>query len=399
MIRLISMKTLRSLFLIPMLCFLTCEVFGQEETVTWHHDFIPEDITAENYNGPLTFEDVDGGSPITWNFSATWQYGNPTFSGTDVLVIGSSSNAIYEFSLTTNNVPGVITKVTVKVFSFVNGTYKITTSIDGHKLGDTQFFGMNPADYTFENTNNYTGELKIKCEQYNAYNRICLKSIEIEYVPTAPEPDEATITIGESGYATYASNKALDFRQGQVTDDEDNDATIVPYVVTSYYTNSTVGILKAGGNFGSEKIVAANTGLIIKGDPGTYHVKYSDTVGNYFANLLVPVTKSITLQPNDENYTNFVLGIKDGTVNFYKLQNAGSFGPNKAYLQIPTIFISSNNINSFSLMELEEEDISGIDEINEKATADDWYTLNGIRIDKPNRKGIYLHGGKKVVVP
>ena len=382
-----------------MLCFLTCEVFGQEETVTWHHDFIPEDITAENYNGPLTFEDVDGGSPITWNFSATWQYGNPTFSGTDVLVIGSSSNAIYEFSLTTNNVPGVITKVTVKVFSFVNGTYKITTSIDGHKLGDTQFFGMNPADYTFENTNNYTGELKIKCEQYNAYNRICLKSIEIEYVPTAPEPDEATITIGESGYATYASNKALDFRQGQVTDDEDNDATIVPYVVTSYYTNSTVGILKAGGNFGSEKIVAANTGLIIKGDPGTYHVKYSDTVGNYFANLLVPVTKSITLQPNDENYTNFVLGIKDGTVNFYKLQNAGSFGPNKAYLQIPTIFISSNNINSFSLMELEEEDISGIDEINEKATADDWYTLNGIRIDKPNRKGIYLHGGKKVVVP
>ena len=370
--------------------------------MTWHHEFRTGDITADNCDEPLTFEDVNGGSPIIWNFSADWALETPNFpvSYEAHMLIGSRNNRAKSFDLATDNVPGKIKEVRICIYTTKDGHGAISISIGGEQIGTAQDFDQTSWNDNFEFTNNddYIGTLNIHCDLYTE-NNICLKSIEIEYVPTAPEPDEATITIGESGYATYASNKALDFRQGQVTDDEDNDATIVPYVVTSYYTNSTVGILKAGGNFGSEKIVAANTGLIIKGDPGTYHVKYSDTVGNYFANLLVPVTESITLQPNDENYTNFVLGIKDGTVNFYKLQNAGSFGPNKAYLQIPTIFISSNNINSFSLMELEEEDISGIDEINEKATADDWYTLNGIRIDKPNRKGIYLHGGKKVVVP
>ena len=29
-----------------------------------------------------------------------------------------------------------------------------------------------------------------------------------------------------------------------------------------------------------------------------------------------------------------------------------------------------------------------------------WYTLDGVKLDgKPTKKGLYIHGGKKVVVP
>jgi len=30
---------------------------------------------------------------------------------------------------------------------------------------------------------------------------------------------------------------------------------------------------------------------------------------------------------------------------------------------------------------------------------DSWYTVNGVKLDGvPNRKGLYLHGGRKVVI-
>ena len=33
-----------------------------------------------------------------------------------------------------------------------------------------------------------------------------------------------------------------------------------------------------------------------------------------------------------------------------------------------------------------------------KAVNDNWYTIEGVRISAPTTKGIYIHGGKKVIV-
>ena len=231
------------------------------------------------------------------------------------------------------------------------------------------------------------GTIKVKFEQ-SSTAAFYLSYIEITYeVETATD---ATITIGESGYATYASDKALDF--SQVTDDEGNAADIVAYVVPTYYTNSQVSLLKAGGNaICEDRTVAANTGLIVKGSPGTYHVAFSEEVGNCFANLLKPVISAITLQPTEGEYTNFVL-----TANGFTPTTGGTFGPNKAYLQIPTKFITDHQINTFSLAE--DEDVSGIEETVTKKQSDEWYTLGGLRISQPRQKGLYLHNGRKVVV-
>ncbi len=219
------------------------------------------------------------------------------------------------------------------------------------------------------------GTIKVKLEQSSTV-ALYLSYIEITYeVETATD---ATITIGESGYATYASDKALDF--SQVTDDEGNAADIVAYVVP------------AGGNaICEDRTVAANTGLIVKGAPGTYHVAFSEEVGNYFGNLLKPVIGTITLQPTEGEYTNFVL-----TADGFNPTTGGSFGPNKAYLQIPTKFITDHQINTFSLAE--DEDVSGIEETVTDRQSDEWYTLGGLRISQPRQKGLYLHNGRKVVV-
>ena len=219
-------------------------------------------------------------------------------------------------------------------------------------------------DFYFTNTNGAMGTIKVKFEQ-SSTAAFYLSYIEITY--EVEMATDATITIGESGYATYASD-------------------------TAYYSNGLVSLLKAGGNaICEDRTVAANTGLIVKGAPGTYHVAFSDEAGNYFANLLKPVISAITLQPTEGEYTNFVL-----TADGFNPTTGGSFGPNKAYLQIPTKFITDHQINTFSLAE--DEDVSGIEETVTDRQSDEWYTLGGLRISQPRQKGLYLHNGRKVVV-
>ena len=50
----------------------------------------------------------------------------------------------------------------------------------------------------------------------------------------------------------------------------------------------------------------------------------------------------------------------------------------------------------------EEEDsntTTGIENIARPSTGDGYfYTLNGVRVDKPTKKGIYIYNGKKIVI-
>lgn len=43
---------------------------------------------------------------------------------------------------------------------------------------------------------------------------------------------------------------------------------------------------------------------------------------------------------------------------------------------------------------------TGIDDVENAAALDegDWFTINGVRIDKPTKKGLYIHNGRKVVM-
>ena len=84
---------------------------------------------------------------------------------------------------------------------------------------------------------------------------------------------------------------------------------------------------------------------------------------------------------------------------FLRVANPGTVSAYNCYLEITTGGNSTpNNVARYSI------EIGGnttrIDSIGTATIEGDgaWYTLSGVRVDKPTQKGIYIHNGKKIIV-
>ena len=79
-----------------------------------------------------------------------------------------------------------------------------------------------------------------------------------------------------------------------------------------------------------------------------------------------------------------------------------TIGAQRAYFKIGEDSSSARQLTAFNLSFDGDGTQNGIGhteitEITEKAGA--WYTLDGVRLDgKPTKKGLYIHGGRKVVI-
>ena len=89
--------------------------------------------------------------------------------------------------------------------------------------------------------------------------------------------------------------------------------------------------------------VPANTGLVIKGTQGdTYKIPYSTSL-SYFVNMLKAHTTDEAVPVTEGDYTNFILQKNGGDYIWnHKGEGTMSLGANKAYLQLPTSFVSSS---------------------------------------------------------
>ncbi len=118
----------------------------------------------------------------------------------------------------------------------------------------------------------------------------------------------------------------------------------------------------------------------------------------YGQNMLVGVTAPTPLQPIDGQYTNFILN--KGT--FYPT-SGGTLGANRAYLQIPTSDYNDMQTSQGGNISIvfEEETPNGIQELHvtHRTAQDAWFTIDGRKLStSPTLPGIYMHGGKKVVI-
>ena len=203
----------------------------------------------------------------------------------------------------------------------------------------------------------------------------------------------AVITIGDSGYTTFSYNESLDF--AQVTDDSGAPADITAYVIPMIEPKRHVAdFMKCGGNdFTDDRTVYYMTGLLIKGEPGTYHVQCIYGDASRFANFLEPVITPMFLPAEGEGKTNYILeGDK-----FVRVPDSGiDMGPNSAYLAITSSILINNPIAEFTLEEVFE--ISNIQDILINKPRDEWYTLSGIKISEPTQKGVYIHNNRTVVI-
>lgn len=130
-------------------------------------------------------------------------------------------------------------------------------------------------------------------------------------LPIALNPTSETITIGNSGWATFTSDRYLDF--GSVPGLE-------AFIATGNDASSV--------NLESIGIVPPMTGIVLRGTEGTYTVNATDGVpGDVSRNKL-----SANLLGSIPAAGSYVLSKKNGIVGFYKLSSGISIPEKKAYI-------------------------------------------------------------------
>ena len=128
-------------------------------------------------------------------------------------------------------------------------------------------------------------------------------------------------------------------------------------------------------------IIPANTGVILKGEAGSYNFAIT-TGGSVESNALTGTVAAIS-RPSES----YILATGGSGVGFYA-DGATTIPGFKAYLPAST----GSGVKAFRFGT--EDAIKGIFGENENS---DWYDLGGRRVSQPTR-GLYIVNGKKVVI-
>ncbi len=194
-------------------------------------------------------------------------------------------------------------------------------------------------------------------------------------------PTTVDIAISEYGYATFASEYALDL-------DELPEGLEVFYVTADNVHTNSVGLTEASGK------VKEGTGLLVKGAKGDYTVyatKKSDATA-LAGNLLVGCLGETNL---DANANFYVLSVGEGDrAEFQSLSQMGATIPaGKAYLDATSVSgVGSRLIINF-------DDVTGIDAVeNAPLTLENCYNLQGQKVENVKKGGLYIINGRKVVI-
>ena len=193
-----------------------------------------------------------------------------------------------------------------------------------------------------------------------------IASIEI-YLKVEP----ISVTIGTSGYTTLAGFD-LDHLKATPTDG------LEAYVVTAVSASSVT--LEAIPH------IPANTGVILKGTPGTTYTIPVYQHGYTVSTNLLKISDG-TIKGGDGIYA---LADKSGTVGFYKVASTVTIPRGKCYL--------NTNTGAPDFLGFEGE-TTGIDEVRGKMedVRGEFYNLAGQRVAQPT-KGLYIVNGKKVII-
>ncbi len=198
--------------------------------------------------------------------------------------------------------------------------------------------------------------------------------------------DELTlpVTISSAEWATlYYSDTAFEIPEG-----------VTANIVTAV-DNKKLELEALNG------IIPAGTAVVLNGPKGTYDFKVVNDETVAPANNLLRGFDASHLTEGGDIY--YKLTVKNDIVGFYwGEENGEAFesGAHKAYLAIPA---GASNAKFFVLGtagDLVSEDGGFVDGINEVTASDsknEYFNLNGTRVNSL-RKGIYIVGGKKVVI-
>lgn len=194
------------------------------------------------------------------------------------------------------------------------------------------------------------------------------------------EKKAPTVTIALSSYgeSTYCYGHDLDFSQT-------ND--IKAYIASGYYPQTGYVLLTRVLE------VPAGTGIVVRGEEGTYKVPYGESSA-YYLNLLVGNVEPITVEPTEGEYANLYLTEGNSGLGFYPVTTPFVMDANRARLQLPTSLVSSES----GVKIFYEEDTDAIHDV--LGTSDTFvYDLSGRKVtDGKQLKGIFIRNGKKILI-
>lgn len=182
---------------------------------------------------------------------------------------------------------------------------------------------------------------------------------------TPADAPTITATITEAGYATFSSLFEVE----------------IPSGVEAYYASAsdgeTVTMTSIDGG-----VIPAGTGVVLKGEQGSYTMTVSNTGATLSGNLLK--ANIADREPNEAEYYTLAAGPK------FSKSTGGTLAAGKAYLVIPS---GSARIVTMKF----DGEATGISELKSVAEEGALYNLSGVRVSKPT-KGLYIQNGKKLIV-
>lgn len=209
------------------------------------------------------------------------------------------------------------------------------------------------------------------------------KKVEVE----APSAKTFDLTIGDAGWATLYLDFAVDIPEG----------------LTEVFYISSIEDGVAKGKTVTNAILA-ETGVLIKGGKGTYHLTESSSTAakptdNLLTGTLVDIADASRDALTSSTYRKSLYTL--GRTNSGKVQLALFTGKkiekNKAFL----IWEGNGTVGeakAFSIvMDNGTTDITAVND--GETNHDDWYSLQGVRLSgRPTQKGVYIHQGKRIFV-
>ena len=279
-------------------------------------------------------------------------------------------------------VKGVVSKV-----DSYNSTYKsITYWLDGNSFEVYSGRALGNEDFSEEVGINAVevGAKVVICghiKQYKTTYEFDKENYLVSY--TAPERASLPATDGTANYATFSSDRPVEFV----------DATV-------YAVNVVNGVLQL--NEVTSKQVPADTGVLLKSEKETAPYFYIDEAATIDNNLLKPASlmpASQEMSGSDKfyklAYDNYEA--KTGLGFYWGAENGGVFTvkAGTAYLAVPAVPAVPNtaSVKGF-LLDGTPTAIEGVEAEN---NTDVIYNLSGQRVQKAQR-GLYIVNGKKLMV-
>ena len=303
---------------------------------------------------------------------------------------------------------------------FSDGKYLKTGTYNGYYVwtdaSDESFA------WTFESFHDVTGLFLIKCPLDDADRYLYSSGIGVRGVNGWTKPDAnrtqyAWALISEENYTAWQNSFVLDEATGYTaTSDVYNVNPTVKRTMTANVWNTLVvpfdmaipsgWTVKEPTAFDGGTLTFGDASSIVHGKP--YIVKPTSDVTSFSAS---GVTLYKDLQDTNVSdgaltmtgtYTlvdalpfgSYVVGIKDGTSALYRVNSNVSCAPFRAYFVLPTESLVKGNVLNI-IFDNTETAISAVESLDKDSGLA--YNLAGQRVSSP-KKGLYIIGGKKVII-